>query len=101
MSLLQVLPDEMAIEIASHLAATLERPMDDLRSLRAACSSMRHICSNPAVGRRVALHQCRCGLGWDEDGNYYALLSSLTQLGNLEACFLTRIQIIFMEKRSP
>jgi hypothetical protein len=52
---------EVQIEIASHLATTLERPMDDLRSLRATCSSMRGICGDLAVGRRVAVHQCRRG----------------------------------------
>ena len=62
---------------------------------------MRRICGNPTIDQRVALDQCRCGLGWNDVGDYYALLSSLTQLGNLKACFLTGIQTIFMEKHSP
>ena len=33
--------------------------------------------------------------------NYYALLASLTQVWNLEACFLTEIQTVFMEKHNP
>ena len=61
--LLLALPDELAIEIASHLAATSEWPMDDLHSLRVTCSSMRCICDNPTIGRRVALDQCRRKLG--------------------------------------
>ena len=75
--------------------------MDDLRSLRATCSSMRRIYGNPTIGQHVALDQCRRGLGWDDVGNYYALLSSLTQLSNSEACFLTGIQIVFKENHSP
>jgi hypothetical protein len=58
-SLLLVLPDELAIEITDHLTATSERPMDDLHSLWATCSSMHCICGNPAVDRRVALDKCR------------------------------------------
>ena len=100
-SRLLALHDKLAIKIASHLAMTSAWPMDDLRSLWATCSSMHRICGNLAVGWCVALDQCRHGLGWDDVGNYYALLSSLTQLGNLEACFLTRIQTVFMEKCSP
>ena len=57
---------------------------------------MCHICDNPVVGRCVALNQCRRGLG-DYVGNYYALLSSLTQLANSEACFLTGIPMVFEE----
>ena len=55
MSMLLALPNELAIEIAGHFAVTSERPMDDIRSLRVACSSMRHICGNPTIGRRMAL----------------------------------------------
>ena len=59
MSLLLVLPNELAIEITGHLAVTSEHPMDDLRSLRSTCSSMRRIYGDPAISRRVALDQCR------------------------------------------
>ena len=41
------------------------------------------------------------GRTWVDPVDYYALLASLTQVGNLEACFLTGIQTIFMEKHSP
>jgi len=75
--------------------------MDDLRILRVTCSSMHCICGNPTICRRVALHQCRCRLGWDDLGNYYTLLASLTQLGNPEACFLIGIPIVFEENNSP
>ena len=100
-SLLLALPDELAIEITGHLATTSEHPMDDLYSLRVTCSSMRHISFNPAIGRHVALDQCRHGLGWDDVGGYYALLSSLTQLGNPKACFLTGIPMVFKKTHRP
>jgi len=99
--MLLVLPTELAIEIVGHLATTSVQPMDDLCSLWATCSSMRRICGNPAIGRRMALDRCKHGWGWDDLSNYYALLASLTQLSNSEACFLTGIQIVFKENHSP
>ena len=75
--------------------------MEDLYSLRATCSSMRRICGDPAVGRRLTLDRFKRGRTWDDPVNYEALLSSLTQVGNLEGCFLTGMQTIFMEKHSP
>jgi hypothetical protein len=62
---------------------------------------MRHICGNTAIGWHVALDQCRRRLRWDDVGDYYALLSSLTQLSNPEACFLTRIPMVFEETHRP
>jgi hypothetical protein len=54
---LVVLPIEVNIDITGHLAATSERPMDDLRSLRATCREMHRVCNSTAVGRRVALER--------------------------------------------
>ena len=62
---------------------------------------MHRICGDPAVGRRMALDWFRRGRTWDDPVDYEALLASLTQVGNSEACFLTRIQIVFMEQHSP
>jgi hypothetical protein len=56
MSLLLALPTDLAIEIAGHLAATSERPMDDLRSLWVTCSSMHRIYGDPSVSRCLALY---------------------------------------------
>jgi hypothetical protein len=92
------LPTELQIVIVGHLAATSEQPMDDLRSLWATCSSMRRICGDPAVDRRVALDQVT---RVNVHVNYFSLLANLTQVGNPEACFLTGIQTVFMEKHSP
>jgi hypothetical protein len=52
---LVVLPTEENIDIAGHLAVTLERDMDDLHNLHVTCQEMRHVCMNTAIGRRVAL----------------------------------------------
>ena len=59
---------------------------------------MCHICDDLTIDRRLALDQFRCGRTWDDPIDYEALLASLTQVGNSEACFLTRIKTIFMEK---
>jgi hypothetical protein len=55
--LLVVLPIEVNNDIAGHRAATSERPMDDLRSLRATYREMRCVCNNATVGRRVVLER--------------------------------------------
>ena len=96
------LPVEVQIEIAGHLAAISERPMDNLHSLWATCSSMCSICGDPIIGRRVAVDRCRHGVRSSNDlVNYFTLLARLTQVDNLEACFLTGIQTVFTENHSP
>uniref|UniRef100_K4A003 Uncharacterized protein n=1 Tax=Setaria italica TaxID=4555 RepID=K4A003_SETIT len=76
---LTVLPTEVAIEIAIHLVATLEWPMDDLRSRWMTCSFMRHMCSDRAIGRGVALDRFRCAMLWNESDRYNTLVASLIQ----------------------
>jgi hypothetical protein len=49
----------------------------------------------------VALDWCEREWGWNDLGNYFALLVNLTQLGNLEAYFLTGIPIVFEENHRP
>ena len=84
---LTALPVEVQIEIAGHLATTLERPMDDLCSLWAMCSSMRRISGDPIVDQRVVVDRCRRGARSSSDHvNYFALLARLTQVKNPEAC---------------
>jgi hypothetical protein len=99
---LTVLPDAFLIVIAGHLAATLERPKDNLRNLQATCSSMRHIYGDRAIGLHVSLdrvsHRIR---SWNDLVNYNSLLASLTTLDNSEACFLTRISIALEVNHSP
>ena len=98
---LTTLPTEVQIVIVGDLATTSEQPMDNLHSLWVTCLSMCRIYGDPAIGRRLALDWFRRGRTWDDPIDYKALLASLTQVGNSEACFLTRIQTIFMEKHSP
>ena len=99
--LLTVLPIDVQIEIAGHNSVTSDRPMDDLRSIWVTYSSMHRICGDLTIGQCLALDQVRHGRTRVDPVNYYALLASLTQVDNSEACFLTGIQIVFMEKRSP
>jgi hypothetical protein len=92
---LMALPVEVQIEITNHLAATSERPMDNLCYLWVTCSSMHSIYNDPVVGQCVAMDRCRHGVRSLNDlVNYFALLARLTQVNNLEACLLTRIQTI-------
>jgi hypothetical protein len=99
---LTVLPIKVQIEITGHLAATSERPMDDLRSLQVTFLSMCGICDDPAVDQCMAVDQCRRGVRSSNDlVNYFALLARLTQVDNLEACLLIGIQTIFVENHSP
>ena len=88
---LTMLPTDMQIEITGHLTTTSDWPMDDFYSLRATYSSMCHICGDPAIGQRLALDRVRRGRMGADPVNYYALLARLTQVGNSEAYFLTRI----------
>jgi hypothetical protein len=75
--------------------------MDDLYSLRATCSSMRRICGDPTAGQHLALDWVRHGSTGANPVNYYALLATLTHVSNPEACFLTGVQTVFMEKHRP
>ena len=48
---------DVAIEIASHVAAAAADPMEDLGSLRATCSQMRRVCGDAIVGWSIPLRQ--------------------------------------------
>jgi hypothetical protein len=98
--LLVVLPTEVYIDIAGHLAATSERAMDDLRSLQATCREMHCVCTNAAVGRHVALERFAIELQWNDRKGYDALLDCLTYIRNPEACFLSGMDILFGENYS-
>jgi hypothetical protein len=62
---------------------------------------MRYICGHLAVGQHLALDWFRSRRTGADPINYYAFLASLTQVSIPDACFLTRIQTIFIEKHSP
>ncbi|RLM70237.1 hypothetical protein C2845_PM17G07440 [Panicum miliaceum] len=89
------LPTDLAIKIAGCLAATSERPMDNLRVLWATCHSMLRLCGEPEVGRRVALRRFADDMSWDDPVGYATLVSCLTKVGNPEACFLTGMEVVF------
>ena len=98
---LTALPTKVQIVFTSHLTTTSYQPMDDLHSLWVTCSSMHHIYGDPTIGRRLTLDQFTRGRMWNDSIDYEALLASLTQVGDLEASFLTGIQTVFREKHSP
>ncbi|RLM66299.1 hypothetical protein C2845_PM16G00080 [Panicum miliaceum] len=86
---------DLAIKIAGRLTATSERPMDNLRALRATCRRMLRVCGEPEVGRRVALGQFADDMSWDDPVGYPTLVGRLTKVGNPEACFLTWFEVLF------
>ncbi|RLN12376.1 hypothetical protein C2845_PM09G12900 [Panicum miliaceum] len=81
-SSLAELPTDLAIKIASRLAATSERPMDDLPVLWATCRRMLRVCGEPEVGRRVALGWFTDDMSWDDPIGYATLIGHLTKVGN-------------------
>ncbi|RLM56312.1 hypothetical protein C2845_PM10G12420 [Panicum miliaceum] len=96
-SMLEELPSDVAIKITGHLAVTTERPMDDLRGLRATCRFMRRVCYNLEVGRSVATERFTDHMEWNKPDGYDALLARLTQIDNPEACFITGLGVVFGE----
>jgi hypothetical protein len=58
-SLLVGLPQDLHIEIAACVDATLEWPLADLCSLRGTCSTMRRVCGKDDVGQRLSIEGIR------------------------------------------
>ncbi|RLM45240.1 hypothetical protein C2845_PMPSC055978 [Panicum miliaceum] len=79
LSLMADLPTNVAIQIAGHLASTSERPMDDLRTLRATCRRMNLVCRNPKVGRRVNVAGLT-DMAWHTPDAYHTFVSCMAQL---------------------
>ena len=52
---MEKLPKDMAVEIASCVAAATADPMEDLGSLRATCSQMHRVCGDAVVGWSIPL----------------------------------------------
>ena len=104
---MEKLPTDMAIEIASRVAAAAADPMEDLGSIWATCSQMRRVCGDVVVGqsiplRRVLLHGIQRGT-WNrfDDHEYRAkLIAMIASIGNLEACFYAGMHDVFVEDRS-
>ena len=82
------LPTELAIRIVGHVAVTLVRPMEDLRSLRVTCHFVHRMCSDPEVGWLVSVERFYKLYRYVVPDGYLTLLPRLAQVGNLEACFI-------------
>jgi hypothetical protein len=92
------LPQDLRIEIAASVGATLERPLADLRSLRGTFSTMRHVCDHGDVGRRLSIEGIRDEISWVWNPTVYkAFLAMLSGHGNPKACFLFGIKAFFIE----
>jgi hypothetical protein len=72
------LPTKVAIQMAGHLATTSVRPMDELRTLRATCHFMHHVCRDPEVGRCISVERLVDGMAWYDLDGYAALLPRLS-----------------------
>jgi hypothetical protein len=58
------------------------------------------VCGHGNVGRRLLTVGTRDEVSWVWDPTAYkAFLTMLTDLGNQDACFFSRIKVIFMENR--
>jgi hypothetical protein len=83
------------VQIAGNIAATSWFPMEDLRTLRGTCRFMRCLCRNPEVGSRINLGRVSSHNRWRNTIAYKALVQSLTNIGNPQACFKTEMRAIF------
>jgi hypothetical protein len=61
---------------------------------------MRRVCGHGVVGRLVSIEGIRDEISWVWNATAYkAFLAMLTDLGNLDACFLFGIKAFFIEHR--
>jgi hypothetical protein len=91
------LPQDLCIEIAACVGATLEWTLADLRSVRGTCSTMHRVCGHGDVSRRLSIEGIRDEISWVWDPTAYkAFLAMLTDLGNPETCFFSGIKAVFM-----
>ena len=96
------LSEELLAIIASRVGATSNRPMEDLRSLRATRKSMFGPCHDRDVGRLLALDRVPVEqMQNDNPDGYDVFIPSLAEAGNPVACFLTGMDDIFGRNHSP
>ncbi|RLN25598.1 hypothetical protein C2845_PM07G10200 [Panicum miliaceum] len=88
------LPTDVAIQITGYLAATSERPMDDLRALRVTCHRMHLMCCNPEVGRRINVAGLT-DMAMHTPEAYHTFVARQAQLSNLEASFIHGVNVVF------
>jgi hypothetical protein len=61
---------------------------------------MRRVCGHGVVGRLLSIEGIRDEISWVWNATAYkAFLAMLTDLGNLDACFLFGIKAFFIEHR--
>ncbi|RLN30064.1 hypothetical protein C2845_PM05G20900 [Panicum miliaceum] len=90
------LPPDVAVKIVGHHAVTSVQPMDQLRALRVTYHFMRHVCSNPEVGRCISVERLSADdLYWYDPIGYLTLLGRLAQVYNLEAYFIIGMHDVF------
>ena len=89
-----MLPEEMLVEVAAHVAASSSSPMADLRRLRRACTLMRdRVCGALLVRRRLNLFRA---LWQSEDAQTRErLIANTYAVGNLEARFIQGMRVFF------
>ena len=62
--------------------------MEDLRSLRVTCHFMHHVCSDLEVGWLISVERFYKLYRYVVPDGYLTLLPRLSQVGNLEVCFI-------------
>ncbi|KAG2598517.1 hypothetical protein PVAP13_5KG343300 [Panicum virgatum] len=93
-SSLPVLPEEMLVEVATHVAASSSSPMADLHRLRGACTLVRdRVYGAPLVRRSLNLSRT---LRQPEDAETRKrLITNTYAAGNLEAIFINGMRVFF------
>ena len=93
-SSLPVLPEEMLIEVAARVAASLSSPMSDLRHLRGAWTLVRDRVYGAALVRR-SLNLSRALMQSEDAGTRERLIANTYAVGNLEARFIQGMRVFF------
>ena len=68
--------------------------MEDLRTLRVTYRFMLHVCLTTQVGRRIAVEWVSNDIAW-HNTNEYQTLHRVGKVGNLEACFICGMHLVF------
>ena len=92
---MQDLPTRVVVQIVGHLPMTSFSPMDNLRSLRVTCRFLCSITSDRTVGQLLDVRRFTAAMLWNDRTAYAALLAHLTDIGNPEAFYITRMNNVF------
>jgi hypothetical protein len=69
--------------------------MEDLRTLRVTYRFMLHVCRTTQVGRHIAVEWVSNDIAWHNTNEYQTLLHRVAKVGNLEACFISGMHLVF------